>query len=157
MNAGSPRPWWQTVPGALSVLAALITIVGGLLALYQQGLLPGSRPDTELEGQHVFRSADGNYEAKRVGSGSNVHYQIRETRTGRVALTTTAEFSTPNDVKAGMFSPDSKLFAAVYHYGHAGGYTWVGVWSLDTGMRVRFETKPGWTMDASFVFARGPG
>ena len=153
----APRRWWQTVPGVLSAVAGLIVAITGLMGILSQtGLLPGPGSSIELPGQNVFRSPDGRYEADIVGAGGNLHYRIREVATVRIVLTTTGEFTTPNDAKAGLFSPDSKLFAAAYHYGHAGGYTWVGVWNLQSSMRVRAETKPGWTADISFVFPEGP-
>lgn len=99
-------------------------------------------------------SPDKKYQAIRVGSGDDWHYQVKEVDTGQVVLTTTAEHPTPNDVKAGMFSPDAKEFAAAYHYGHEGSYTWIGVWSLANGQRVRTERKQGWTRDLASVFKK---
>jgi len=107
---------------------------------------------SELPGQHVFRSPDGRYEAERIGSDNNVHYQVREVASQKIMLITHAEFDTPNDVKAGTFSPESKAFAAVYHYGHEGKYSWIGIWSIESGALVRMKTRPGWTTDISSVF-----
>lgn len=104
--------------------------------------------------QSSERSPDGKYQAIEVRSGNDVHYQVKEVNTDRVVLTTTAQYRTPNDVKAGMFSPDSKEFAAAYHYSHAGNYTWIGVWSLETGNVVRTERKNGWTTDIASVFKK---
>jgi hypothetical protein len=77
-------------------------------------------------------SPNGKYEAVRISDErSGVHFQVKEVDGGRVILTTTAQYVTPNDVKAGKFSADSTKIAAAYHYG--GPYTWIGVWSLKTG------------------------
>lgn len=99
-------------------------------------------------------SPDKKYQAIQVGSGDDVHYQVKEVDTERVVLTTTAQYRTPNDVKAGLFSLDSKEFAAGYHYGHEGKYTWLGIWNLETGQRVRTERKSGWTRDLASVFKK---
>lgn len=140
---------WLTLAGVLSAVAGMIAVVTGLVVAYQVSILPGSGSPTALPGQHAFRSPDGRYEATRVGSGNNLHYQIRQVATNRPVLTTHAEFAQANDVKVGVFSPDSKMFAAAYHYGQAGGYTWIGIWSLESGSLVRAKTRPGWTTDIS--------
>ena len=101
-----------------------------------------------------LRSPDGKYQAIQVGAGSDRHYQIKEVETDRVVLTTQAQYRTPNDVKAGLFSADGKEFAAAYHYGHEGSYTWIGIWSLETGQLVRTERKSGWTRDLASVFKK---
>ncbi|MEF8733258.1 MAG: hypothetical protein V5B40_15555 [Candidatus Accumulibacter meliphilus] len=82
-----------------------------------------------------IRSPNGKFEARAVPSSDpkDVHYEVKEVPSGRVIVTTFAQFKTPNDVKAGAFSEDSKRFAAAYHYGHDGTYTWIGVWNLETG------------------------
>jgi len=103
-----------------------------------------------------LRSPDGRYEAVLVGSGKDLHYRVGEIATGRIALITRAQYRTPNDVKAGMFSPDSREFAAAYHYGHEGNYTWIGIWDLQTGTLLHTVTKPGWIRDITWVFARRP-
>lgn len=102
-----------------------------------------------------IRSPDGKTEAKLVQEPTpkDSHYQVREIATNKIIFTTFAQYSTPNDVKAGLFSPDSKQFAAAYHYGHAGKYTWIGVWSVDTGKLVHLDQKPGWIYDIKGVFA----
>lgn len=103
----------------------------------------------------LLRSPDRKFEAFVVaGPGSDLHFQVKETKTGRIVLTTEPQYSTPNIVKAGMFSPDSKEFGAGYHYGHKGSYTWVGIWSLETGKRVRAAEQSGWIQDISFVFRK---
>lgn len=101
-----------------------------------------------------LRSPDGKYQAVQVGTGSDRHYQVKEVGTDRVVLTTQAQYRTPNDVKTGLFSPDGKEFAAAYHYGHEGTYTWIGIWSLETGQLARTERKSGWTTDLASVFKK---
>ena len=86
-------------------------------------------------------SPDGEFEAELIGSGTDLHYQIKEVTSGKIRFTTRAEFETPNDVKAGMFYDDSTHFVAVYHYGHNGGYSWIGTWDLSRGVLVRSEKK----------------
>ena len=41
------------------------------------------------------------------------------------------------------FSPDSKKFAAAYHYGHAGNYTWIGIWDITNGKLINTTKKEG--------------
>ena len=101
-----------------------------------------------------LRSPDGKYQAMQVGAGSDRHYQVKEVGTDRVVLTTQAQYRTPNDVKAGLFGAEGKEFAAAYHYGHEGSYTWIGIWSLETGQLVRTERKSGWTTDMASVFKK---
>jgi hypothetical protein len=110
-----------------------------------------------LEGQ-TLTSPDHRLRAEVVRS-NGTHYQVVEIASGRIILTTSAQFSTPNDVKAGMFgtTPAGELrFAAAYHYGHAGNYTWIGVWTMD-GKLVHSTTRPLWTKDLSGVFAGARG
>jgi len=101
-----------------------------------------------------LRSPDGKYQAILVGSGNDVHYQVKDVDTDRVVLTTTAQYRTPNDVKIGLFSPDSKEFGAAYHYGHSGSYTWIGIWRLEDGNLVHTERKNGWITDIASVFKK---
>ncbi|UCD71820.1 MAG: hypothetical protein JSW70_02170 [Syntrophobacterales bacterium] len=103
-----------------------------------------------------FRSPDGRYEAVKVGTGAGLHYQIKEIDTDRIVLTTHAQYDTPNDVKMGKFSQDSKEFAAAYHYGIKTGYyswTWIGIWDIATGKLLRTENLPGWAPDIDLIFA----
>jgi len=99
-------------------------------------------------------SPNGKYSANVVGSGNDMHFAIRERATGRLIFRTQAQYDTPNDVKAGAFSADSQYFAAAYHYGHKGDYTWVGVWQLSSGRLVHSETASGFLRDVSWVFPR---
>lgn len=111
-----------------------------------------------------LRSPDGKYEATLAVKGpGEVHYQVKEVETGRIVLTTTAQYPTANDVKDGMVSPDSKEFVAVYHYGHGGPHSWIRIWDLETCKRVppdtkcepvRSERKDGWIRDVSFIFKK---
>lgn len=107
---------------------------------------------TPCYGQLRFRSPDGKYEAIQIGSGNDLHYKVIEIETGREVMVSHAQYKTPNDVKAAIFSSDSKKFAAAYHYGHRGGYTWIGIWGIKTGMLLDSKEKPGWTTDISSVF-----
>ncbi len=98
------------------------------------------------------RSPDGKYQADQVALENGEHYQVKEIGTGRIVMTTHAQYETLNDVKAGLFSPDSKKIAAAYHYGHEGGYTWVGIWDIETGSLVDTKRQSGWTTDIYWVF-----
>lgn len=103
-----------------------------------------------------FRSPDGKFEARRHGAGADEHYQIVEPSSNKVFMTTQAAYSTPNDVKTGVFSRDSRYVAAVYHYGHKGPETWIGVWEVRSGKRVRCEWRHDWVRMISADEAR-PG
>jgi len=163
---------WKQIIGGI-IIGAIIGIAGGFFVLGQRtakletqiehlksqidrqketsgsGVEMVTLPQTQSTG---FRSPDKRYEAVKVGVGAEIHYQVKEIETDRIVLTTHAEYSTPNDVKAGTFSPDSKKFAAAYHYGHAGSYTWIGIWDIKTGSLQRTERKPGWTTDIYSIF-----
>ncbi len=106
----------------------------------------------------TLKSKDGKYEAKAIPSvkdAKDVHYEVREIPSGRLVLRTFAQYPTANDVKGGGFSTDSKKFAAAYHYGHDGGYTWIGIWSVETG---KLEGPPvrveGWSSDVTRALTR---
>lgn len=89
------------------------------------------------------RSTNGKYEAVRIKDDKGgIHFQVKEVDGGKVVLTTSAQYETPNDVKAGNFNADSTQLAAAYHYG--GPYTWIGVWSLKTGKRLGTTILKGW-------------
>jgi len=105
-----------------------------------------------------FRSPDGRYEAVKVGTGADIHYQLKEIDTDRIVLTTHAQYNKPNEVKAGTFSQDSKKFAAAYHYGNIEGYawTWIGIWDIETGSLLRTEPLAGWATNIDLIF-RGEG
>ena len=97
-------------------------------------------------------SPNGLFKAVKVRENDSTHYQVIGVSTGNVILTTRAQYDTPNDVKGGGFSADSKQFAAVYHYGHGGTYTWIGVWSTETGEFLYFETRSGFTTNLAGFF-----
>jgi hypothetical protein len=99
-----------------------------------------------------MESVNGRYRATKVQDGSDAHYQVTETATGRIVLTTTAQYSTANDVKAGGFSADSTMFAAAYHYEHEGRYTWIGVWSTETGEFLYSKKQAKWTTSLGLAF-----
>ena len=90
-----------------------------------------------------LRSPDGEYQAVRTGSGGDLHYQVKDAA-GRELFTTRSAWDTPNDVKAGSFSPDSKRFGAVYHFGHRGPESYVVVYDVRTGNRVHEQWLAGW-------------
>ena len=54
-NRGEDEPWWKTVPGILTGLAALLTAVGSVvIALHQAGLLSPSPMKTPPISQEVL-------------------------------------------------------------------------------------------------------
>jgi hypothetical protein len=97
-------------------------------------------------------SPDGKFCANKSGAGNNIHYEVRETETDKVVFTTYAQYETPNDVKTRQFSSDSKKFAAAYHYSHDGSYTWIGVWSTETGEFLYSKSMEGFTTNLGGVF-----
>lgn len=99
------------------------------------------------------RSPDGKYEAVRVELENGTHYQVIEIETRRIVLITHAEYETPNNVKAGLFSSDSKRIAAAYHYAHEGNYTWIGIWNIETGNLVGTQSRTGWITNIYSVFS----
>jgi hypothetical protein len=116
---------------------------------------PASEPAPGETVESEITSSDGLYGVRSV-SVSGVHYQVFEISNDRLILTTNAKYETPNDVKAGGFSADNRRFAAVYHYGDQGDYTWIGVWSVETGQLLYTVEKAGWTTDLSGVFDGQP-
>ncbi|MBU1626122.1 hypothetical protein KKB18_02030 [bacterium] len=140
----SPTP--HSIPGKPITLALprnKLFVIGVFAAVIGVVLLTYVAPS--LHCQLLLRSPDGKYQAISVGDGKNIHYQIKDERDQRIVFTTRAQYDTPNDVKAGTFSSDSKEFAAAYHYGHDGGYTWIGVWNVTDSTLVRTEKRSGWT------------
>ena len=101
---------------------------------------------------HILETPDSKYKAIKVGGGNNVHYQVMKVDDNSVVFNTMAEYNTQNDVKSATFSSDSKEFAAAYYYGHDGGYTWIGIWNVKTGNRVRNIKRKGWITELCFVF-----
>lgn len=81
------------------------------------------------------------------------HYTVFDMG-GSAVLTSHAEFDTPNDAKEAAFSRDSQKFSVVYHYSHAGNYSWFGVWSTQTGEFLYSVRKRGWTTNFRDVFNR---
>lgn len=75
-----------------------------------------------------------------------VNHRLYNLQTGSVALTTHGQYDTPNDIKAGGFNTDG-TYSAIYHYGHAGAYSWIGTWDLASGRLVGSTTRPGWVTD----------
>src|SRR5881227_2974950 len=60
-NEKSERSWWQTLPGILTAIAAIITAITGLIvALYQAGLFePRSRGGAGESTPRVYKSPQG--------------------------------------------------------------------------------------------------
>ena len=95
-------------------------------------------------------SPDFYYVAVKYGQMPGVHYLVVDLQESKTLFITSAEYDTPNDVKAGSFSPDSAKFAAVYHY--SGPRTWIGVWDIKTGKLYTTRTRNHWTTSFSGVF-----
>jgi len=78
-------------------------------------------------------SPNKRYEAKlkTIRNNKDKHYEIVDLETNQVIFMTHSEYpESINNVKAGGFSCDSEKFAAIYHYSHDGGYSWIGVWDV---------------------------
>ncbi|RDE52153.1 MAG: hypothetical protein DVS81_02680 [Candidatus Accumulibacter meliphilus] len=103
----------------------------------------------------LFFSADRRYQAELINSHTdgNAHFRITDVASGWVIMETQAQFGTPNNAKAGRFSPGSSQFAAAYHYDTNGRrYTWIGVWEIASKALIRQKELNGWTTDLSYVF-----
>ncbi len=108
---------------------------------------------SESTGKYYFpESPNGKYEAVLVGSDKIQNYHIKDQTTGEIIFQTKGPYGKQNDVKAAMFSDDSQQFAAAYHFSHEGGYTWIGVWDVNTGNMIRTEKVDGYTTDISWIF-----
>ena len=101
-----------------------------------------------------FRSPDGKYMAVQTRLGNDLHYKVIEVETSSEIMVTHARYITPIDVKAAIFSPDSKKFAAAYHYEHKERYTWIGIWDIKSGALIGEKQKPGFITNISFVFKK---
>ena len=100
-------------------------------------------------------SPDGRFQARLTEPSdyTNSAYEVIEIETGKTILTTHSEYpDRPNDVKAEIFSADSKMFGVAYHYSHAGSYTWVGIWSTETGEFLYGEKIEYWTTNLENVY-----
>ena len=127
------------------------------LAQPVEAATPPAPKESPPQGQPSWpRSPDGKYEAIKVAFEKGAeNYRVMELATGRIAITTQPERKWPNDVKAGLFGPDSKRIAAAYHYGENGGYTWVGIWDIETGTLVETKKQSGWVRNLHWVFEKG--
>lgn len=110
--------------------------------------------------QDLIVSPNGRYKAELISiPPKGLHYQIIDTNTNRISFATREERGrTQNDVKAGRFSRDSTQFAAAYHYGHKGKYTWIGNWIVETGVLRNSQKLPGFVRnipDSAFVNFNG--
>ena len=128
---------------AISIASKAIACIG----LFSMSVLLSCAQDGSF-----LESPDGHFRATTVGAGADTDYQVVEIGTGRIILTTKPQYDTPNDVKVGGFSSDSKKFAAVYHYGHDGGYSWTGVWNAETGQFLYSRKTSGWTRSVREAF-----
>jgi hypothetical protein len=132
--------------------------VSGVLMVAVLSLAP--RP---LAQPSSFVSPDGQYEAALVQMSPRIkHYEVRDAKTRKTSyLTTNAKYS-GNDVKAGVFSPDSTQFAAAYHYGpeeprYPKGYTWIGIWDIKRREQVRCIEQPNWVLVDKRIFEKDLG
>lgn len=100
-------------------------------------------------------SSDGHY-GVLMTSGSGPHCQVFEIPNNSFKFTTWAKPPSDNDVKNCDFGSNNTQFAAAYHYSDNGDYTWIGVWSIQTGAYLGcFETF-GWITDLSGAFNGQP-
>jgi len=133
-----------------SVVINLSLILFTFILGYQ--LLMDIKPTLTDYCTHILVTPDGNFKAIKVENGKNIHYKVLSVEDNSVNFLTKAQYETPNDVKAATFSPDSREFAAAYHYGHDGGYTWIGIWNVKTGELVRSIRRENWVTKLCFVF-----
>jgi hypothetical protein len=100
-------------------------------------------------------SPNGRFKAQLTSTSTseNSAYEVVDAKTSRSVLTTISEYpESRNDVKAARFSDDSKKFAVAYHYSHDGAYTWIGVWSTETGEFLYSKRMEGFITDIETVF-----
>jgi len=103
--------------GGATVVIRAESKAGDLVSIHLYDAANGKMVATfPVEGWKGLYSPNSRYAAAVVGDGSSLHYRIYDFETGRSILETHAEYPTPNDVKAGGFSPDGSQFAAAYHY-----------------------------------------
>jgi serine/threonine protein kinase len=142
----------------LSIAVLLLSIVFAVRVGYTHLKPPGvasertavrAPAETYASSSRTLLSPDGKYKAATVGYGADVHYQMTDISSGKVAFSTYGRYSSANDVKGGAFSPDSKKFAAVYHYD---SYTWIGVWDLSSGAFLNAKMIAGWTYNITGIF-----
>jgi len=80
--------WWQTLPGILTGIAALVTAVGGLIvAAHQGGLIgkpaAGSAPAVSPDGRPAAANADGGAVAAAPAAPAPAAFPTGDTRTVR--------------------------------------------------------------------------
>jgi hypothetical protein len=100
-------------------------------------------------------SPDDRFQAQLTSTSNNINsaYEVIEIKTGNLVLTTYSQYpESRNNVKAAKFSDDSKKFAVAYHYSHNGDYTWVGVWSTETGEFLYSGEIRGFTTNLNRIF-----
>lgn len=82
-----------------------VSVLWGMVEYYK-----GELPQKPVEPSWP-RSPDGRYEAVEVMSERGWQYKIMQVGTTNIILITQGEFDTSNNVRAGLFSPDSKRFS----------------------------------------------
>jgi hypothetical protein len=136
----------------MKVKKLVLVALSGILILFclDSCQLNSRSPDKKYRCEKYSRMV----ERAKLPPLKETSWLVREVATKRVVFTTHAKYDTPNKVKAFLWSPDSKKFAAFYHYGPREelAYTWIGVWSLETGEFLYAVSKPGWikTPDKEF-------
>lgn len=117
----------------LKALVLLLILVAFLFSILVKAVSPNLR-----------------YVAISAGSQPHIYYVVIDIAKLNAVFGTNSKYNTPNDVKAGAFSSDSSMFAAAYHYD--GPYTWIGVWSTETGQFLYSVERQGYTTDLAGVF-----
>jgi len=115
---------------------------------------------TSCLSEHRFESPDHRFKAEKLNCyGDNAPpivreeancYLVREIKTQKIVFYAHPQrYSDFPGVKVQMFSDDSKKYAAYYHYDgdridESSQYTWIGVWSTETGELLYSREDPGW-------------
>jgi hypothetical protein len=109
--------------------------------------------------EHRFESPDHRFKAEKFACDNSNKppilqeeancYLVREIKTQKIVFYTHPKrYSDFGGVKVWRWSNDSKKFAAYYHYGDrkdkSSHYTWIGVWSTETGELLYSREDPGW-------------
>ena len=144
MSGEQNTKWIYLVLQFIGVSAAVILAIVAIMNSFK---------DTTVAVPPEVFSPDGKYRAVGYGDEKDQHYKIEIRETKQFVFNTRAKYTTPNLVKAGKFSPDSKMFAAAYHYGNGSNkYTWVGIWDIEKAILVGEEEFQGHQRDLSSIF-----
>lgn len=111
----------------------------------------------------IITSPDGNHRAEPTGSFPAIDYAVKRADIGETLFVTRFIDQEGNDLKKGSFSPDSRLFAALYmyegsgmrgrghksfnHAGREGPTTWIGIWDIASGKRIMIRQVQGYRTD----------